>query len=91
MTVKFFATYRDITKCKELTVPAPRDVWALLAYLGERYGPAMQKKLYTPDGGDIGQDAIVLVNGRNAAHIGGKEAALADADVVSIFPMVAGG
>ena len=91
MRLKFFATYRDITRCNEIDIPAPSDVWSLLALLGERYGVPIREKLFTPDGGGIGQDAIVLVNGRNVAHLGGKEAPLAEADVVCIFPMVAGG
>ena len=91
MTLKFFATYRDITHCKETDVPAPRDVWALLAYLGGLYGPAICKKLYSPDGLDIGIDAIILVNGRNVAHLNGKDTPLTESDSVSIFPMVAGG
>jgi len=91
MTIKFFATYRDITKCKELTIPAPPDVWALLKRLGESYGEQMRKKLFTKDGGEIGEDAIVLLNGRNVTHIDGKDTLLQESDIVSIFPMVAGG
>ena len=91
MTLKFFATYRDITKCKELDIPAPADVWALLTALGERYGERIKEKLFTKDGGEIGEDAIILLNGRNIMHLSGKDTQLEDSDVVSIFPMVAGG
>jgi molybdopterin synthase sulfur carrier subunit len=91
MRLKFFATYRDITRCNETDIPAPSDVWGLLSLLGERYGAPMREKLYTPDGSGIGQDAIILVNGQNVAHLGGKETPLAETDVVCIFPMVAGG
>jgi molybdopterin synthase sulfur carrier subunit len=91
MKLKFFATYREITRCKELDVPAPKDVWALMAYLTERYGAPMRKMLYTPDGGEIGQDAIILVNGQNVAHLQGKLTPLNENDAVAIFPMVAGG
>jgi molybdopterin converting factor small subunit len=62
-----------------------------MAYLSERYGAPMRKMLYTPDGEGIGQDAIILVNGQNVAHLGGKHTALKESDAVSIFPMVAGG
>ena len=91
MRLKFFATYRDITKCKELTVAAPPDVWALLNALGESYGEQIREKLFTKDGGEIGEDAIILLNGRNIVHISGKDTLLQDSDIVSIFPMVAGG
>ena len=91
MRLKFFATYRDITKCKELTIPAPPDVWALLNALGDSYGEQMRKKLFTKDGDEIGEDAIVLLNGRNIMHLDGKDTLLQESDTVSIFPMVAGG
>jgi molybdopterin converting factor small subunit len=40
---------------------------------------------------DIGQDAIILVNGRNITDLHGKNTPLAETDTVSIFPLVAGG
>jgi len=89
--LKFFATYRDITRCNEIDIAAPSDVWELLGLLGERYGAPIKEKLFTPDGAGVGQDAIVLVNGRNIAHLSGKETPLTEVDVVCIFPMVAGG
>ena len=91
LKLKFFATYRDITRCNEIEIPAPSDVWELLGLLGDRYGNPIKEKLFTPDGNGIGQDAIVLVNGRNVAHLDGKETPLTETDIVSIFPMVAGG
>ena len=91
MRLKFFATYRDITKCKELSIPAPPDVWALLNTLGDTYGEKIREKLFTKDGGAIGEDAIILLNGRNIMHLDGKDTPLQESDIVSIFPMVAGG
>ena len=91
MKLKFFATYREITRCNEADIPAPPDVWALLTRLGECYGAAICAKLFTPDGGHISEDAIILVNGRNILYLKGKNTPLAESDVVCIFPMVAGG
>ena len=91
MVLRFFATYRDITKCKELRMPAPLDVWALLTELGQAYGAPIREKLFSPDGQEIGEEAIILVNGRNIAHLDGKDTRLTEKDTVSIFPMVAGG
>ena len=91
MKLKFFATYRDITGCSEIDIPAPSDVWELLSQLCDRYGAPIREKLFTPDGVGIGQDAIILVNGRNAVDLAGKETPLSDGDTVSLFPMVAGG
>jgi len=91
MKLKFFATYRDFTGCKEADIAAPPDVWALLQTLKEQYGTAFGKKLLTPDGKDIGGETIILVNGRNVGHLDGKDTTLLETDVVSIFPVVAGG
>ena len=90
MKVKFFATYREITRRKDEDIPAPDDVWELLNSLGDRY-KGFQAVLISPDGADINKDAIVLVNGRNIEHLDGKNTRLTEADTVSLFPMVAGG
>jgi len=91
MKVKFFATYRGITGVKETDVTAPQDVWELLMLLGERYGASMRGLLFTPDGADIGVNAIVLINGRSITHLNGRDTLLSETDVVCVFPMVAGG
>ena len=91
MKIKYFATYRDITRRKEEDLPAQPDVWSLLLSLCERYGTAIRAKLLTPDGADIGDETIIMVNGRNVCHMNGKDTPLTEADVVSVFPVVAGG
>jgi len=90
MKVKFFATYREITRRKDEDIPAPDDVWELLNSLCERYR-GFQAELISADGADINDDAIILVNGRNIEHLSGKNTKLTEADAVSLFPMVAGG
>ena len=90
MKVKFFATFRDITHCKDEDVPAPGDVWELLQSLGDRY-PGFRAKLIDPGGAEVHEEAIVLVNGRNITFLDGKGTHLCEADVVSLFPVVAGG
>jgi molybdopterin synthase sulfur carrier subunit len=90
MTVKYFATYREFTRKKEEDIPLPHDIWALLQSLGERYR-GFGAKLFSADGTEVGEDTIILVNGRNIAHLEGKNTLLAESDVVSIFPVVAGG
>jgi molybdopterin synthase sulfur carrier subunit len=91
MRIKYFAYYRDITGCREEELPAPGTMGELLRLLASRYGQKMSEKLLSPDGLTLGPDAIVLVNGRNIAHLGLLEAPLVDTDLVAIFPLVAGG
>lgn len=90
MKVKFFATYRDITRRKDEDFPAPSDVWELVQNLVGRYN-GFQTELLTPDKTEINEETIILVNGRDICHLDGKNTALSEADVVSVFPMVAGG
>jgi len=90
MKVKYFATYRDITRCKEEYAAAPENVLALLLSLGGRYD-GFRAKLLTHDGTDVGEETIILVNGRNVSHLDGVATPLNESDTVSIFPVVAGG
>jgi len=90
MKLKFFATYRDLTGCKEINIPAPPTAIALLEALAERYGSAMRKKMFT-ESGEITEDVILLVNGRHIAHLSGVDTPLSDDDTISLFPLVAGG
>lgn len=91
MMIRFYATYRDITKCKTMEIPAQGDLRRLLLLLCDKFGQAIRQKLFTPDGEALGQDAVILVNGRHVAHLQGLDTILTDDDTVSIFPLVAGG
>ena len=91
MTVLLFATYREITKCKQVDLPAPKNVWALLEDISNRFGARMREELFSPDGAQISDTAIVMVNGRHIEHLSGGDTPLADRDQVALFPLVAGG
>ena len=90
MTVKYFATYRDITRCKEEDAAAPENVLNLLLSLSGRYD-GFHAKLLSTDGTDVGEETIILVNGRNISHLDGVATPLTESDTVSVFPVVAGG
>ena len=91
MLIKFFANYRDITKCSSCLMPAPAHMLALVTELSARLGPALSEKLLSADGRELGKDAVVLVNGRHIVHLAGLETPLTEEDIVAIFPLVAGG
>jgi molybdopterin synthase sulfur carrier subunit len=63
----------------------------LLTQLSEEYGPELRTWLLSPDGTKKGDNAIVLVNGRHIEHLDGVDTQLTEEDVVSLFPLVAGG
>ena len=90
MKLKYFATYRDITRRKDEDITAPENVLDLLTCLCDRY-EGFRAKLLTKDGSEVGEETIILVNGRNICHIGGVTTPLKESDTVSVFPVVAGG
>jgi len=91
MKVKYFAGYRDITKRKEEDIIAPKNIWELILKLCECYGKVIKDEMLSSDGLSLTDDIVILLNGRNICHLDGKDTVLADHDVVSIFPVVAGG
>lgn len=93
MTVKIFAYLRDadFAGCKELEWPAAEDVFQLGRQLSDRFGEKFRGEFFTPDGSDLGERIIVLVNGRRTTFLDGVRTRLKPDDVVQIFPVVAGG
>lgn len=93
MTIKFFAYLREprYAGCKELTCPAPGTVAQLGELLSQKYGPAFRGEFFSPDGTELGERVIVMVNGRRIEFLRGLDTPLAEGDTVQIFPVVAGG
>jgi sulfur-carrier protein len=89
MEVKFFAYIRDYTKCKETNIACEETVEKLLLKLSEMYGDQFRSKVFS--GNELSKEIIVLVNGRHIVHLDGINTKLENDDVVSIFPVVAGG
>ncbi len=91
MQVKFFAYLREYTGCKAVDFPYEEDIYHLAHALCARYGDKLRKKMLTEDGEGLGEEIIILVNGRHVEHLGGIYTKLSPKDVVSVFPVVAGG
>lgn len=90
MVIKFFATFRKLTRENETVISEAADLRQLLEVLCHRYGPGFQEKIFLP-GGRLHQDVIVLINGRAIEHLQGLSTPLKPSDVISIFPRMAGG
>ena len=90
MLVKFFATYRQITGCKSCDVPAPGNVLALMDELSRKW-PEFRELVLNADGDGLGDDVIIMVNGRHVDHLDGVNTTLDDGDVVAVTPLIAGG
>ena len=90
MLIRFFASIRNVTKDKEIEwgLPTP-TLGELLRLLSERYGPEFRH--WVLDGENFGGSVMVVINGDDARHQAGLATRLAPTDVVSIFPIMAGG
>jgi len=73
---------------EEWNAPAA-TLGVLLRDLTARYGADFQK--WVMEKGEMNGLSIILVNGRDARHLGRLEAPLKQDDTVVIFPPLAGG
>jgi len=90
MVIRLFASIRSITGVKEVEWGEPTPTLGdLLRLLSDRYGPAFRR--WVLDGENLGGSVMVVINGDDARHRAGLETRLSATDVVSIFPIMAGG
>lgn len=91
MKIYFFATFRDLTKTKELEIPRQdlNTIQQLLTFLIERF-PGLQSELFT-DNYQLKSHVHIFVNGRNIIHANGLSTLIAENDEIALFPPVAGG
>ncbi len=88
VTLKFFATLRDLTGKKELVVDG-KTVKEVISAAGNVLGLDLMNELF--EGEKPKKGVIVLVNGRNIEHLDGLSTSLEDGDILSLFPPVGGG
>ncbi|MGQ3411869.1 ubiquitin-like small modifier protein 1 [Natrinema sp. LN54] len=88
--LRFFATFREAVGEKERTRTVDDDatVGDVLTALEAEYDGLEGQLL---EDGTIRPQLSVLKNGRNVVHMEGVDTTLAEGDVVSVFPPVAGG
>lgn len=90
ITLKFFATLRNITGKKEIVLEGAHNIEDALTKASNLIGVDLIKELFE-ENGTLKKAVVVLVNGRNILHIKGINTELKDGDTVSIFPPVGGG
>jgi molybdopterin synthase sulfur carrier subunit len=90
ISIKFFATFREIIGKKEMDVEY-REGMTVGDLLQELCADseAMQKACF--ENGELRDYVKLLVNGHNIQFLKGLDTVLQDGDVVAIFPPVAGG
>jgi MoaD family protein len=90
MVIRFFASIRNVTREKEVAWDqSTPTLGELLRLLSDRYGPEFRR--WVLDGENLGGSVMVVINGEDARHQAGLETRLAPTDVLSIFPIMAGG
>jgi molybdopterin converting factor small subunit len=96
LTIKvlYFGLIREVTDLPEesLKLSVGATVRQLLGRLVERHGEPFREALLGPDGRPL-PNAVVVLDGRDIAHVGGVEAAIErDGQVrIVLMPAFAGG
>ncbi len=90
MTVKFFATVREITGTSriEMDVENIRD---LLQKLKSKYGRPFEDTVIDPETQELKRFFSCMVNGKRIELLDGYDTSLQDGDAVALFPPVGGG
>jgi len=90
--IKFFATFRDYTKEKQIKWDTPvEDLHDLLQQLAARYGTKFASAVFNEERTELNPQVIVLVNGRRPHQLDGLRTKLSPTDTIVIMPLVAGG
>ncbi len=91
VTLKTFGHIAVAIEATEMKVDVPGNtVKDLLDALEAKVGEKLTRILY-PKGDQLSDLLYILVNGRNIRHVEGMQTKLKEGDVVSLFPVTAGG
>ena len=72
-------------------LPDGSTVADLLAAMAASYGPQVAQHMVDPGDAAVHPPLRVMVNGRDIGVLGGRQAALADGDVILMLTPIAGG
>ena len=93
VTVRYFATLREITGIREEQVELQNNAKAeeLLNQLVRKHGSRFEEYVVEEKTGAVRAHILFLIDGTSLNSLGGLEARLADGCVVAIMPPVGGG
>lgn len=90
VTVRFFATVRDITGQKSIETEA-ETVRDLLAALSKMFGQRFTDAVVDNKTGGLKRFYSCMINGRRIELLQGVDTKLTDNDAIALFPPVGGG
>ncbi|MHA1906330.1 MAG: MoaD family protein [Candidatus Thorarchaeota archaeon] len=90
VTVKFFATVREITGIPRIEMDA-KDIRELLDKLKDKYGRKFVDTVIDNETGDLKRFFSCMINGKRIELLNGYESILEEGDAVALFPPVGGG
>jgi molybdopterin synthase sulfur carrier subunit len=90
VTVRFFATVRDITGQKSIEAEA-ETVRDLLTVLSKMFGQRFAETVVDSKTGGLKRFYSCMVNGRRIELLQGVDTKLTDNDAIALFPPVGGG
>jgi len=92
ITVRYFTTLREVTGKREekIGLVEGSSLGDALRFIAKKYGESFER--YLSSGTERrGLKLLYLINGQNAADLGGLKMRLRDGNTLTIIPPVAGG
>lgn len=90
VTVKFFATVREVTGVRSREMEA-NTITDLLEELKRTYGEKFTQAVIDEKSGKLKQFYSCMVNGKRIELLDGYDTRLSDNDAIALFPPVGGG
>jgi molybdopterin synthase sulfur carrier subunit len=90
VTVKFFATVREVTGVKSIEVEAA-TIGGLVEALRKKFGKQFEATVIDEETGGLKRFFSCMVNGKRIELLDGFATTLQDNDSVALFPPVGGG
>jgi len=91
VTVKFYATIKNVTRTPEVSIEMERGtIGDVLSILADRYGKDFRETVFNKNG-QLSRNTKMLLNGTYIDYIDGLDSSASDGDTIYLFPAIGGG